>query len=809
MDFRSIFESILCDYPAARTTPLKGHPLAARIRKEWPEQIDEWLNQQWPDEDLIAQGTRFVGSWAYVPWLAILDQSITDTTQHGIYVVVLFAEDGSRVSLGIGQGVTSTSRKKLTENTRKILGSVELPKGFRAGPLPEDTLGTSSTAGDYQQAMVAYRLYERDSLPDSASIVNDIQNATEYLLNIAQIDEVRALYEDETSMIPDTSRIAGTTQRVWILAPGRGANKWEMWQSDGISTVGWDGTENLKNYSSRDEILPILTSLFGKKKPTNDALTLWNFANAVEPGDLIFAKRGRTEIIGWGLVTSDYRYEEERDSHRHVRDVEWRATGSWMLPEQEKLPLKTLTDISGNSVKVGKLKKLVGLDGESNGDPYSSTSPNHWIFQANPNKYDIDQALSQLTQMTWSARQFVDEFQPGDSAYIWRSGKDAGIVAKIELTEGARERDSDPEEEAFTLDPEALPSRDIRVVGRVVARIDPVLTKERISSTPGLENLSILRYHQGTNFRVTEAEADVLESLIDGHELKDETVAYTEPYSIDDFCRETGYTPDTANAWLFRLKRKKQIVLQGPPGTGKTYVAQRLVRLLLSESHGMTDLVQFHPSYAYEDFMQGIRPHSNAGQLSFDLVPGRFLEFCREAERRGEAPCVLIIDEINRANLSRVFGELMYLLEYREEATPLASGGQPFKIPKNVYLIGTMNTADRSIALIDHAFRRRFSFIFLGPEYSVLEVYLERHNLPSAGLVKALQKVNTAINDRNYEVGISYFLADGPDLPNALQEIWEGEIEPYLDEYFYGQESKVEPLRWGSLVKSELQDWAS
>ena len=184
------------------------------------------------------------------------------------------------------------------------------------------------------------------------------------------------------------------------------------------------------------------------------------------------------------------------------------------------------------------------------------------------------------------------------------------------------------------------------------------------------------------------------------------------------------------------------------------------------------------------------------------------MNFCRKAERRGDAPCVLIIDEINRANLSRVFGELMYLLEYRDAATPLASGGKPFKIPKNVYLIGTMNTADRSIALIDHAFRRRFSFIFLGPEYPVLERYLEQHGLPSAGLIKAVQKVNTAINDRNYEVGISFFLADGASLKNTLQEIWQGEIEPYLDEYFYGQESKVEPLRWTSLVKNELQDWA-
>src|SRR5690606_11871441 len=127
------------------------------------------------------------------------------------------------------------------------------------------------------------------------------------------------------------------------------------------------------------------------------------------------------------------------------------------------------------------------------------------------------------------------------------------------------------------------------------------------------------------------------------------------------------------------------------------------------------------PSYAYEDFMQGIRPQSKDGRLEYPLVPGRFLDFCERARSR-DGRCVLVIDEINRADLSRVFGELMYLLEYRDREVPL-SGGQRFSIPSNVRIIGTMNTADRSIALVDYALRRRFAFLRLSPNFHVLRRY--------------------------------------------------------------------------------------
>lgn len=169
---------------------------------------------------------------------------------------------------------------------------------------------------------------------------------------------------------------------------------------------------------------------------------------------------------------------------------------------------------------------------------------------------------------------------------------------------------------------------------------------------------------------------------------------------------------------------------------------------------------------------------------------------------------MLIIDELNRANLSRVFGELMYLLEYRDKKIPLSIGGEEFQIPKNVFVIGTMNTADRSIALVDHALRRRFSFIYLGPVYDVLEQRLTQDGLPTGGLISVLRAINREIDDRNFEIGISFFMKDGKALRSALEDIWTGEIEPYLEEYFYDEPQKVDAFRWAALLATELRDWA-
>ena len=264
-------------------------------------------------------------------------------------------------------------------------------------------------------------------------------------------------------------------------------------------------------------------------------------------------------------------------------------------------------------------------------------------------------------------------------------------------------------------------------------------------------------------------------------------------YTLDQFAKEAYLPREELERWVRAVRRKKQAIFYGPPGTGKTYVAQRLARHLIGGGDGFSEILQFHPSYAYEDFMQGLRPKAlKGGGLEYAMVPGRFKDFCVRASECKDV-CVLVIDEINRANLARVFGELMFLLEYREESVPLA-GGERFKIPGNALVIGTMNTADRSIALVDHALRRRFAFLALYPNYDILSRYHTTDTFKPEGLIKVLQRVNTAINDRHYSVGVSFFLE--PGIKDKVQDVWQMEIEPYLEEIFFDKPEMAAGFAW-------------
>jgi hypothetical protein len=246
-------------------------------------------------------------------------------------------------------------------------------------------------------------------------------------------------------------------------------------------------------------------------------------------------------------------------------------------------------------------------------------------------------------------------------------------------------------------------------------------------------------------------------------------------------------------SWLERLlgllAEKKQLILYGPPGTGKTFVAQDIGRHI-SGHGGSSRLVQFHPSYTYEDFFEGYRPtHHEGGALSFDLVPGALREIASDAEKNPTAPHLLIIDEINRGNITKIFGELYFLLEYRDESIRLQySRDEEFRLPKNLYVIGTMNTADRSIALVDSALRRRFYFMGLIPTREpverVLVDWLAAHHL-SPEPADLLWELNRTISDEDFSIGPSYFMTKDETDPD-LERIWAHALMPLLEEHYWG-----------------------
>jgi 5-methylcytosine-specific restriction enzyme B len=241
------------------------------------------------------------------------------------------------------------------------------------------------------------------------------------------------------------------------------------------------------------------------------------------------------------------------------------------------------------------------------------------------------------------------------------------------------------------------------------------------------------------------------------------------------------------------LEKKGQLIFYGPPGTGKTFVAKRLAELYAHSKENIR-IVQFHPSYSYEDFVEGYRPRKIGGQAGFDLMPGPLKRIAVAAAQAQGTKHILIIDEINRTNLAKVFGELYFLLEYRNESISLQYSEDEFSFPENLWIIGTMNTADRSIALVDNALRRRFYFVPFYPDEppikGLLSRWLGKFKPDMLWVADVLDEANALMGERHFAIGPSHFLRK--DLSEDwVKRIWDYSIMPYLAEHFFGNEDRL------------------
>lgn len=281
------------------------------------------------------------------------------------------------------------------------------------------------------------------------------------------------------------------------------------------------------------------------------------------------------------------------------------------------------------------------------------------------------------------------------------------------------------------------------------------------------------------------------------------SVSPSQSPSLDELADELMFDVEFLERVEKLLEDKRQVIFQGPPGTGKTYTAKKLA-VCLAGSEERVRLVQFHPSYAYEDFVQGFRPKLIDRQPGFELKDGPLLDMAKMAEQDPEQKHFLVIDEINRGNLAKVFGEMYFLLEYRDEEMRLqySESGETFAMPPNLYIIGTMNTADRSIALVDLALRRRFYFVEFHPnEWPVeglLHRWLDADNPGMAWAADIVDRANELLADRDAAIGPSYLMKEGLDEEKARM-IWEHNVLPYVEEHLYGQTDGLAQFDFDSL----------
>ncbi|HEX9929499.1 MAG TPA: AAA family ATPase [Pyrinomonadaceae bacterium] len=717
-------------------------------------------------------------------------------------------------------------------------------------------------------------------------------------------------------------KINPSTKRYWLYAPGEGARKWEEFYSSGIMGLGWDDLGDLNQYKSQEEIADKLRELentTGSKK--NDATANFDFKNTLKIGDIVIAKRGRAEYLGYGIVKSDYYYVDSREDYKKCRKVDWIKRGNWAA--DYKIVLKTLTDITKYPDYVEKLKALIGIED-------SSTDRQVWFvcqgssFKEGRGKRYLFAPSKSKDGRTHTHWENVKKVKTGDIIFNYDNGIQGVSIAKEDSHQSANPYPSDEwRNEGYLVNIEFHPLDPIISYHDFLKFTDPI---KKVTTDNGPIDVNG-RVKQGYLFKFNKEAAQLIRKAYNK--------PFPEPVESILFSNKPIDNPIVKPVMNFPLN----IILYGPPGTGKTYHSiDKAVQIANGTSsnnhaenkrifdelraHGQIEFVTFHQNYSYEDFVVGISPDINSGVLRFDKRDGIFKQIAQRAKQNWlaatnkanakldfefvfnsffstlieeevteiEIPMkrkdhkfkitsidldngrikftkqsggtghdlliknlkamyegtldynpqglgvyynpiveklkefaqtlqpnesakeelkrfVLVIDEINRANISKVFGELITLLEddkrlgeENELRITLPNGEKDFGIPPNLYIIGTMNTADKSIALIDIALRRRFEFLGFYPRY-------EDCSSEAAAL---LRTINNAIYEKkksaDYLIGHAYFMRNQP-----IETILRNKVIPLLMEYFSGKTDIVSSIfdssGWNISYNTDTYSW--
>lgn len=425
---------------------------------------------------------------------------------------------------------------------------------------------------------------------------------------------------------------------------------------------------------------------------------------------------------------------------------------------------------------------------------------NYWFLVANPNIWSLsslgtgEETDYTLYNENGNPRRIFKNFQEakaGDLIVGYESGSIRKVTALGEISKGIEETDGK------------------RIYFRKTHSLPVPIDYNEMQNQPELYSMEFFKNSQGSLFKLTKVEYDALMSMI----LERNPVAKSadnEEYTKTDFLSEVYMNESDYDRLVALLKYKKNIILQGAPGVGKTFTAKRLAYSLMGvKDESRISFVQFHQNYSYEDFVMGYKPNASGG---FELRNGVFYDACIQAENNPEKDYFFIIDEINRGNLSKIFGELLMLIEnsYRsKEKVKLAYSGELFSVPENLYIVGMMNTADRSLAMIDYALRRRFSFFEMNPGFDTKGFKNYQNSLKNETfnkVIDGIRALNSVIANDNslgagFCIGHSYFCnsTDNNRLKSAgdmnehwLQNVIDFDIAPMLHEYWFDDKTQAD-----------------
>lgn len=663
---------------------------------------------------------------------------------------------------------------------------------------PEEYLPLDSNSVKYLKEKLGLSNKVKDHA-SYASLIEAVRSATELPFN--ELSRLAWQYTQEPKEGENTKESKkeedGDSPNYWLYVPGEHAVHWEDCLEQGLMVMGWDDVGDLQQYKSWGELRDAYAArVDSKNSPVNRVLACWELKSSVKPGDIVFAKSGKFKLLGRGVVTGDYEYLPDRfPKIPHARKVEWTECSKVLAfgKGEKGLPIKTLTGISK---RPDLLKKL--SDAMSPETPPVPSARNYWWLNANPKIWDIGGAPLGSVQTYTSTNKkgnkrkvhkYFAEIAEGDVVLGYVTTPVKAVVCLCEVTKPLH---ATPEGEAFAF-------------CKTESFENPVTWAE-LSAMEELAHCEPLANNQGSLFKVTEEEFQAIRAVLD--ESNPPGPKALPPYTLEDAMKGLFLEEEAVKDMLQCLRERKNLILQGAPGVGKTFVARRLAYALVgAKDPARVETVQFHQSYAYEDFIQGYRPDTSEEVSGFKLKNGVFYRFCRRAQQEPDKPFVFVIDEINRGNLSKIFGELLMLIEPDkrgpEHALTLAYSEERFHVPENLHIIGMMNTADRSLAMVDYALRRRFRFKDLAPCFNGRFT----EHLLGLGAEKALVEriaermtvLNKTISEdgalgRGYRIGHSFFCpAKGvkPDM-KWYTGVVRGEIKPLLEEYWFDNPDKAE-----------------